>query len=175
MRYVLAAVFIATAVVVFARLLPDAWSNLAETFTSDRVVKEGHFVNVRLFDYERRRGSVTDVTGVVDDDGVTLRTGWPRRILSSSLFVPWASIAACGQTLWCPGRDTNLWLDDRKVEISFEDDDRTILQMCDAHGVPVLTPKTYGNVKYGDTPLGEVRDIRTPQLFTLNCSESSFL
>ena len=153
----------------------DIWTSLANEFPTEDTADREAAVRVQVFDYGNlRRFSLTPIDGYVDSDGVHLTTSEFRSVVSGDVLIPWTSISACGQTLWCPGRDTNFWLDDLRLEITFDDDDRELLRVCGDNGVPVLASGMYSSVKLGETPLDDALDIQTPKLSTPGCSDSSY-
>lgn len=157
-------------------VIPDPWEDLKKAYPEQNSQENAYLGRkVKILNIKENEGLKSGVIASFSDNGVNLETSWPRNLWEGNVFIPWSSISACAQTLWCPERDTNLWLDELHIEITLSDTNLEILKLCDKNNVPVLTPKMFRSVIYNKEDLEKFKNIKTPQLFHLGCGESSYL
>ena len=91
----------------------------------------------------RHRGAFTfrGVRQAFTDSGAYLELGQLGR--RTRLWIPVVAITACSRTQWGGGVwDTNLWVEDSQVLISFPDSDDRLVQWCKDHGLTVFDRAT---------------------------------
>ena len=89
------------------------------------------------------RGAFTihGVRQAFTDSGVYLKVAPVG--LSKELWIPLEALAGCSRTQWGAGRwDTNLWVQDARVLISFPDNDDRLVQWCRDRGITVYDRAT---------------------------------
>lgn len=149
----------------------DAWEELQESYPANDELNSSNTMDVSIFDHAARKGAIENVHGKVNDKGIILIGA---RRSNPNVFVPWSKVDVCAQTLWCPERDTNLWLNPLNIEITFSDTNREILRMCQKNEARILTPKVYRELKYGNIPLEDAATNEKLDLFAMGCSETSY-
>lgn len=96
------------------------------------------------------------VTQSFDSKRVYLALKGPFGITRRQVSIPLSAITACSRTEWRSGWDTNLWLADPRVEISFKDDhDDRILKWCEANHIPLVDSQTQIRLLYPNGNKGD--------------------
>jgi len=97
-----------------------------------------------VFNSPRHHGAYTFGHGVrqaFTDKGVFLECGLP--MFKERLWIPLAAIAGCSRTQWSHRRwDTNLWVEDAQVLISFPDNGDRLANWCSARGITMFDHET---------------------------------
>jgi hypothetical protein len=92
----------------------------------------------------RHRGAFTFTGGVrqaFTDSGAYVEMG--QLGARTRLWIPVVAIKGCSRTQWGGGVwDTNLWVEDSQVLISFPDSDDRLVQWCKDHGLTVFDRAT---------------------------------
>jgi len=150
--------------------MPDAWSKVSRGYELSKIPLIKFNEKVYLVDYQLKRGSHTRVVAAANTEGLYLKTSWPRNLFSGPLHISWSSIDACGQTIWCPDRDTNFWMDKIKVSITVKDNENTYFKMCRDNGVAILSPAQFQEVKYGNKMLDQIKATSAIKDLAKKCS-----
>ena len=150
--------------------MPDAWAKISKNHEISDVPLLSFSESATVVDYHLKRVSHTRVLVTVKPEGLYLKTSWPRNLFSGPLLITWGNIDACGQTIWCPERDTNFWMDDLKIGISVLDSENTHLKTCRDNGAKILSPTEFRELKYGKRVLSEIQPTNSTEVITKKCS-----
>lgn len=78
--------------------------------------------------------SVHSYKGIViesfNNEGIYLELKRPYSWLHKPIFIPTSIISACSRTQWSSGWDTNVWISEKKIELAFPDNNKSILNWC---------------------------------------------